>query len=109
MRDAFRANRSLYIPSQSIGATEEEETRWRGEDVPLLLAAGADPRDPVPLAAAAVWFQWEQPGCGSEFCSAESSLVPPADVDWGGVDAVATAAVVILPSPDRVDTVLSVT
>ena len=72
--EAWRAYRSLYIPSQSIGTAEEDDTRCSGDDEPLLLLLVADTAvaatlDAEGTAAAAVaafsCVQWEQPGCGS--------------------------------------------
>ena len=70
--EAWRAYRSLYIPSQSIGTAEEDDTRCSGDDEPLLLLLVADTAvaatlDAEGTAAAAAFscVQWEQPGCGS--------------------------------------------
>jgi len=56
MRLACLAYSSLYIPSQSMGAAKEEETRCSGEAVPLLLLlspAVATATAPPPAAAGA--------------------------------------------------------
>jgi hypothetical protein len=59
MSAAWRANSSLYIPSQSMGAADDEETFCNGDAVPLTTAAAATALV-VLLAAPSV--QWEQPG-----------------------------------------------
>ncbi len=104
IREAFRANSSLYIDSQSMRATEEDETRCCGDAVPLLWLLAAPPGPlPLPPAAAgalATGFQCEQPGCGSgAFSSAvllllllvpASTFAAPAlaapEEDWGGAE-----------------------
>ena len=104
IREAFRANSSLYMDSQSMRATEEDETRCCGDAVPLLWLLAAPPGPlPLPPAAAgalATGFQWEQPGCGSgPFSSAVLLLLPlvpaptfaapalaAAEEDWGGAE-----------------------
>lgn len=116
MRVALRTNISLYRPSQSMGAMDEEETRCWGEAVPLTGAAvsaapsaigGADPAaGGVELAAAAdgteFMFQWEQPGCGSSAVSfsmlvAAAPLLPSAEAEWCGADAAAVGMVTSSP------------